>query len=44
MSAMDRELEPFIASFPEDDLSDPIAARESLAKLAAAAPAPGTRD
>jgi acetyl esterase len=40
---MDRELEAFIPSFPKDDLSDPNAARESLAKLAAAAPAPDTR-
>lgn len=40
---MDRELAPFLPSFPEDDLSDPIAARESLAKLAAAAPPMDTR-
>ena len=40
---MDRELEAFIPAFPKDDLSDPVAARASLAELTAAAPEPDTR-
>jgi acetyl esterase len=40
--AIDPELEPFLASFPPADLSDPVAARKNLAELAAAAPAPDT--
>jgi acetyl esterase/lipase len=39
MAAMDPELEAFIPLFPPADLTDPFAARKSLAKLAAAAPA-----
>lgn len=39
---MDPELEPFIALFPPADLTDPVTARENLAKLAAAVPAPDT--
>jgi acetyl esterase/lipase len=39
---MDPELEAFIALFPPAELSDPVAARKNLAKLAAAAPAPDT--
>jgi acetyl esterase/lipase len=41
---MDPELEPFVPLFPEDDLSDPAAARKSLAVLAATAPAADTAD
>ena len=37
---MDPELEPFVANFPHDDLTDPVSARKSLADLAAATPAP----
>jgi acetyl esterase len=36
---MDPELEAFIPFFPKADLSDPVTARENLAKLAAAVPA-----
>jgi acetyl esterase/lipase len=39
---MDRDLEAFIPSFPAPDLTDPVAAREGLAALSAAAPAPDT--
>jgi len=39
---MDPELEAFVSAFPPADLSDPIAARENLAKLSAAAPAVDT--
>ncbi|MER6143537.1 alpha/beta hydrolase [Streptomyces sparsogenes] len=39
---MDPELEAFIPFIPKDDLTDPVAARESLAELAAAVPAPDT--
>ena len=39
---MDRELEPFISSFPRGDLSDPVSAREGLAELARKAPPPDT--
>ncbi|MBP2330705.1 acetyl esterase/lipase [Kibdelosporangium banguiense] len=39
---MDPELEAFIPFFPKADLSDPAAAREGLAKLAAAVPTPDT--
>ena len=35
---MDPELEAFLPLFPPADLSDPVSARENLAKLAAAAP------
>jgi acetyl esterase/lipase len=41
---MDRELEAFVPLFPRADLSDPIAARASLAALAAAAPVPDTSE
>jgi acetyl esterase len=41
---IDPELEPFVASFPPADLTDPVAARKNLAALAAAAPAPDTAD
>ncbi|MEV4091374.1 alpha/beta hydrolase [Streptosporangium saharense] len=37
---MDSELEPFVPLFPKADLSDPVAQRENLAKLAASIPAP----
>src|SRR4051812_4362013 len=37
---MDRELEPFIPSFPRPDLSDPVTARKNLAALSRSAPAP----
>ena len=37
---LDPELEPFAASFPPADLTDPTVARRGLARLAAAAPAP----
>ncbi|MGI5341081.1 alpha/beta hydrolase [Streptomyces sp. CA-181903] len=39
---MDPELEAAIPAFPRADLSDPVAARDSLARLAATAPAPDT--
>ena len=39
---IDPELEPFISSFPSADLDDPIAARQNLARLSGAAPAPDT--
>ncbi|MBF6301053.1 alpha/beta hydrolase [Nocardia amamiensis] len=39
---MDPELEAFVPFFPPADLSDPITARENLAKLAAAIPVPDT--
>lgn len=39
---MDPELEAFIPLFPPADLTDPVAARENLAELAATAPAPDT--
>lgn len=38
--SIDPELESSIRLFPHDDLSDPAAARKSLAELAAAAPVP----
>jgi acetyl esterase/lipase len=37
---LDPELEPFTGSFPAADLTDPVAAREHLAKLSSAASAP----
>jgi len=43
-AALDAELQPFVGLFPRDDLADPVAARESLAELAGATPAPDTRD
>ncbi|WP_245671730.1 alpha/beta hydrolase [Nocardia amamiensis] len=39
---MDPELEAFVPLFPPADLSDPITARENLAKLIAAIPEPDT--
>ncbi|MEV4436921.1 alpha/beta hydrolase [Streptomyces sp. NPDC049585] len=39
---LDPELEAALPAFPRADLSDPVAAREGLARLAAAAPAPDT--
>jgi acetyl esterase len=39
---IDPELEAFIPRFPPADLDDPLTARQNLAKLAAAAPAPDT--
>jgi len=39
---MDPELEPFVRSFPPADLTDPSTARQMLAELSAAAPAPDT--
>jgi acetyl esterase len=44
MVAMDPELEAFIPFFPKADLADPVTAREALAKLAAAVPAPDVTD
>jgi acetyl esterase len=41
---IDPELEPFIPLFPRADLTDPVAARKTLAELAATAPAPDTAD
>jgi acetyl esterase len=41
---MDPELEAFIPLFPRADLTDPVTARENLAKLAATAPAADTAD
>ncbi|MET0233795.1 MAG: alpha/beta hydrolase [Kibdelosporangium sp.] len=41
---MDPELEAFIPLFPRADLTDPVAAREDLAKLSAAVPAPDLSD
>jgi acetyl esterase/lipase len=41
---LDPELEPFVSSFPPADLTDPVSAREGLARLAAAASAPDTAD
>jgi acetyl esterase len=41
---LDPELEPFVSLFPPADLTDPVAARENLAELARAAPAPETAD
>ena len=41
---LDPELEPFVASFPAADLSDPAAARQKLARLSGAAPIPDTVD
>jgi len=41
---LDPELRPFVSLFPPADLADPGTARESLAALAAAAPAPDTGD
>lgn len=38
LRGLDRELEAAVDAFPREDLRDPVAARESLAKLAAAAP------
>jgi acetyl esterase/lipase len=42
MVAMDPELEAFIPLFPPTDLTDPVAARRSLAELAAGIPAADT--
>jgi acetyl esterase/lipase len=39
---IDAELEAFLPLFPPADLTDPVAARKNLAKLAAAGPAPDT--
>jgi acetyl esterase/lipase len=44
MIRIDRELEASISLFPPADLTDPVTARKSLAKLAAAAPARETAD
>ncbi|SDY68423.1 Acetyl esterase/lipase [Saccharopolyspora shandongensis] len=41
---MDPELEAFIPLFPKADLSDPVAARENFAELAAAMPVPDSAD
>lgn len=41
---MDPELEAFVPLFPSADMTDPVAARENLAKLAASAPAADTAD
>ncbi|WP_028924001.1 alpha/beta hydrolase [Pseudonocardia acaciae] len=41
---MDPELEAFIPFFPKADLSDPVTARENLAKLAASVPVPDVAD
>ncbi|MBO8190134.1 alpha/beta hydrolase [Streptomyces oryzae] len=41
---MDPELEAFVPLFPRADLTDPVAARDSFAELAAAVPAPETAD
>ncbi|MEU6040298.1 alpha/beta hydrolase [Actinomadura sp. NPDC047616] len=41
---MDPELEAFVPLFPPADLTDPVTARDNLAKLAAAASAPDTAD
>jgi acetyl esterase len=41
-AGMDPELEAFIPLFPKADLTDPAAARQHLAELAAAIPAPDT--
>lgn len=43
VARIDPELEAFVALFPPADLSDPVAARNNLAELAASAPAPDTR-
>ncbi|WP_416382268.1 alpha/beta hydrolase [Nocardia transvalensis] len=42
IAVMDPELEAFLSLFPPADLTDPIAARENFAKLAAAVPLPDT--
>ncbi len=42
MAGLDPELEAFVPLFPPADLTDPVTARENLAKLAAAAPAADT--
>ena len=44
MICMDPELEAFVALFPPADLTDPVTARENLARLAATAPAADTAD
>ena len=44
MTDMDPELKPFIPMFPKDDLADPVASRETYAKLSAGMPAPDTAD
>jgi len=41
---MDPELEAFIPLFPRADLTDPVAERKNLARLAASVPAPDTTD
>ncbi|MFH8370573.1 alpha/beta hydrolase [Streptomyces sp. NPDC018031] len=41
---MDPELEAFIPFFPRTDLTDPVTARETYAKLATGVPAPDTTD
>ncbi len=42
MTRVDPQLREFVSSFPPADLSDPVTARQNLARLAAAAPAPDT--
>jgi acetyl esterase/lipase len=44
MVAMDPELEAFIPLFPKADLTDPIAERKNLARLAGSVPAPDMTD
>ncbi len=41
---MDPELEAFVPLFPAADLTNPVTARENLARLSAATPAPDTTD
>ncbi len=41
---MDPELEAFLPLFPQSDLSDPVTARTTFARLAVAVPAPDTGD
>ena len=41
---IDPELQAFIPLFPKEDLTDPVAARKTLAELVAAVPAPDTAD
>ena len=40
---MDRQLQPFIASFPPADLNDPITARKKLGELSATASVPDVK-
>lgn len=42
LPGLDPELEAAVPAFPRADLSDPVAARNSLARLAATAPVPDT--